>query len=412
MWGTSGLPLSPTLFLIYNNDLLQSLEALSPVRFQAYADDLIIWVQGLFRDGFTHPMLSCALEMLTQWSLQWRLRFHPGKCCAICFHGAQVWVRRHFEAKLYGTIIPYTPEVQYVGLWLDEQMTWRKHIQEKTSKAMARIRQLRRAVRTQWGLSCYQFLQLIHGAVIPLLFYGAECWAGTLISAQLLGQLDRVLSYAGRLSMGLESTTSTDATLKLANIFPASFQILQRLLRFMLRKHRATLMEPMMIPSRFYVSPASIGVSWCRRLWESVPTARVRKRIDEGLRAAWQRTWSNATQGLALRHIFPTVSTHWLPPPSLNRGQATLLARFLMGHCHVGSLALPWHDEDDFEECVCGEVLSRHHLCFECPRLTEIREPLLRAVSHCPCPEVGWLVRWCPQILGTFLQKAQAFFGD
>ena len=175
-------------------------------------------------------------------------------------------MRRHFEAKLYDTVIPYTREVQYVGLWLDEQLTWRKHIQEKTSKAMTRIHQLKRAVWTQWGPSCYQFLELIHGAVTPLLFYGAECWAGTPRSAQLLGQLDRVLSYTGCLSMGLESTTSTDVMLKLANILPTSFQILKCLLRFMLCKHRATLTKRMTFLSRFYVSPAITGVTWSRRL--------------------------------------------------------------------------------------------------------------------------------------------------
>ena len=155
---------------------------------------------------------------------------------------------------------------------------------------MARIHQLRRAVRTHWGPSCQSFLRLVHGAVIPLLFYGAECWAGTLRSAQSLGQLDRVLSYAGRLAMGLESTASTDATLMLTNIFPASFQIIKRLLRFMLRKHRANLTASMVIPSRFYVSPASIGATWFHRMWKSdlrVPTVRLRRRIDQGLRAAW-----------------------------------------------------------------------------------------------------------------------------
>ena len=160
-------------------------------------------------------------------------------------------------------------------------------------------------------------------------FLWAECWAGTLRSAQLLEQLDRVLSYAGRLPMGLESMTSTDATLMLANIFPASFQIIKRLLLFMLRKHRATLPTSMMIPSRFYVSPASIGATWFRRLCKSGfqgPAVRVRTNIDQGLRAAWQHTWSNSAQGVALRHIFPLVNTYWMPPPSLNRGHATLLA--------------------------------------------------------------------------------------
>ena len=89
-----------------------------------------------------------------------------------------------------------------------------------------------------------------------------------------------------------------------------------------------------------------------------------------------------------------------------------LLAWFLMGHYHIGELCLPSHDENDFEECVCSGDLSRHHLCFECPRLVVIKEPLLRAVSHHPCPKVGWLVKFGPRILGTFLQKAQGLLED
>ena len=83
-----------------------------------------------------------------------------------------------------------------------------------------------------------------------------------------------------------------------------------------------------------------------------------------------------------------------------------LLAQFLMGHYHVGELSLPWHDDQDYEECVCGGDLSRYHLYFKCPRLAEIRAPLLRAASHRPCHEVGWLVRFYLRILGFFLQKA------
>ena len=58
-----GSPLSCTLFLIYLNDLLQDLRQFLPVKLQAYADDLILWIQGFFRDGIIHPQLENALDL-------------------------------------------------------------------------------------------------------------------------------------------------------------------------------------------------------------------------------------------------------------------------------------------------------------------------------------------------------------
>ena len=61
-----GSPLSCTLFLIYLNDLLQHLRQFLPVKLQAYADYLILWIQGFFRDGIVHPQLENALEFVTR----------------------------------------------------------------------------------------------------------------------------------------------------------------------------------------------------------------------------------------------------------------------------------------------------------------------------------------------------------
>ena len=66
-----GSPLSPTLFLIYIDDLLHRLARLGQVRFQAFADDLIMWVTGNFRMGDMDPGLQRALQLTEEWADQW-----------------------------------------------------------------------------------------------------------------------------------------------------------------------------------------------------------------------------------------------------------------------------------------------------------------------------------------------------
>ena len=52
-----GSPLSCTLFLIFIDDLLHTLHRIGKVRLQAFADDLILWISGDFRDRVIHPGL-------------------------------------------------------------------------------------------------------------------------------------------------------------------------------------------------------------------------------------------------------------------------------------------------------------------------------------------------------------------
>ena len=52
-----GSPISPTLFLVFIDDLLRRLEDLGDLQSQGFADDLILWLAGFLRDGFIHPCL-------------------------------------------------------------------------------------------------------------------------------------------------------------------------------------------------------------------------------------------------------------------------------------------------------------------------------------------------------------------
>ena len=70
-----------------------------------------------------------------------------------------------------------------------------------------------------------------------MMSYVTECWASVLRLETQLCKLDRVLSLAGRMALGLEFTTSYDAMLVMAHMRTTQYQILQKLVRFVIRKH-------------------------------------------------------------------------------------------------------------------------------------------------------------------------------
>ena len=84
---TSGIPqgsvLGPILFVIYINDLPQTVKS----QIKMFADDTKLYsrVDRVDNDGINHGAadLQDDLDALTEWSDRWQLKFHPEKCCVL-----------------------------------------------------------------------------------------------------------------------------------------------------------------------------------------------------------------------------------------------------------------------------------------------------------------------------------------
>ena len=63
-----GSPLSPTLFLVYIDDLLADLTT-TGVSCQAFADDVMLWQRGNLHSGQPDPLLTEALNRVDDWRI-------------------------------------------------------------------------------------------------------------------------------------------------------------------------------------------------------------------------------------------------------------------------------------------------------------------------------------------------------
>ena len=262
-----GSPLSPTLFLVFIDDLLHSLSSLGPMKAQGFADDLVLWIHGSLREGNIHPILRQGLMRAEQWSRFWRIRFSPGKCECITFSGKTVSVARQFQAFIYGELLPHRPALKYLGVWFDEHLTWQRHVTEAIRKARARLWALHRGVGLGWGVHPLLFLRLVRGVIVPLLYYAAPCWAAVLGVETRLAELDRVMALASRMAYGLERHTSIEGSLALGGLGPARMHITRALVRYLCRCRRAELVRnPSPSVHRSYTTLMELGQAWLR--WE------------------------------------------------------------------------------------------------------------------------------------------------
>ena len=144
-------------------------------------------------------------------------------------------VEREFEVRLHDEPLPHSSAVRHLGVWFDAHLSWTRHLSEVTSRTQARLWQLRRMVRSEWGLTPDLFMRLVRSAVLPGLFFGAPVWASVLRYSTYLSELDSILALASRMAYGLERFTSTEASLVLARLMLARQQILQNLIYYMLQ---------------------------------------------------------------------------------------------------------------------------------------------------------------------------------
>ena len=226
-----GSPLSPILFTNFLDPILREVAAITNI--QAFADDLILWT-STDRHHSEAQHLMLALRHLEQWAHNWRMTFAPDKCMAMCI----TRLRRTGPPPSFqfcGATITTVTSFRYLGVLIDNKLTWGPHVNKATTKALRRLQDIRKFCGTFWGTHPSIIHRLISGAVLPILYYASPIWSSVLSSRGSCRPLERVLRLAGILTCGLLRTSSTEVALMLSGLLPPELELRQRLVQFWLR---------------------------------------------------------------------------------------------------------------------------------------------------------------------------------
>lgn len=218
-----GSVLSPTLFLIMINDILQNPPP--GIKISLFADDVVIWISSFYlRTCLTR--LQLALNMLQAWSDLWGLRFSSEKTKAIIFMRPNMPNKLRYRdheriLKINEVNIEMVTHHKYLGMYFDRSMTWKCHITELKLSLVNKINIIKAISGVSWGADRHTILMLYKNMIRPKLAYGCILYSSAAITNRklLIAEQNKCLKIA----TGAVKCTETPILEVEAQIYPLDY---------------------------------------------------------------------------------------------------------------------------------------------------------------------------------------------
>ena len=174
---TRGCPqggvLSPILWSLVVDDLLQKLTK-QGYYCQGYADDIALVVFGKFPQIIT-DLMNSGLKLINDWCGKEGLQVNSSKTVVVPFTRKRV--QGEFNSlRLNGERVNISESVKYLGITLDNKLTWNQHLKNVIHKARWSFLAARRFVGLTWGLKPHMAYWLYTAVIRPQVAYGALVW--------------------------------------------------------------------------------------------------------------------------------------------------------------------------------------------------------------------------------------------
>lgn len=169
-----GSILGPTLFNLFINDLPQTPQ----ISLSLYADDTALVAQSL-NGSLATKYLQTALDNLEEYYERWRIKINVSKSVAVLFSKKRGKKTKTGRLTLFNETIPWKKEAKYLGVTMDQRLTWSSHVRETTAKATKRLGMLYPLINRISKLSLNNSLTLYKSLIKPILTYACPIWGTT-----------------------------------------------------------------------------------------------------------------------------------------------------------------------------------------------------------------------------------------
>ena len=131
--------LGPLLFLVFINDLPDCVQS----KVMLFADDCILY--RLIKNQNDCTDLQDDLNSLAEWEKKRAMAFHPERCSAIRVIRSRKPISSNYSFK--GHHLEMEDSTRYLGVELQFNMSWNRHMDQTVKKANSTLGFLRRNLR-------------------------------------------------------------------------------------------------------------------------------------------------------------------------------------------------------------------------------------------------------------------------
>ena len=185
---------------------------------------------------YVQAKLQAAIEKVEEWSKVWGFNLSVSKTQSICFY------KRHkvLTLKLYGQLIEQVTVVRFLGVYLDEALTWRQHIDKVKDKCKKVNNLLRCLVGREWGADGAALRNIYIALMRSRIDYGCVAYMSAAFSH--LKKLDVEHSKALRMCCGAFKSSPIAAVQVIMGEQPLFIRRLKLLLSYWscLQSHNAS----------------------------------------------------------------------------------------------------------------------------------------------------------------------------
>ena len=168
-----GTVLGPVLFLLYINDLSN---AVSDGEINIFADDVAIYSSSKCLSSLTTAM-SSIMNNVSNWYKLNRLVLSTDKCSSMLISGDKCNTRK-LDIDMNGTVLNQVESTKYLGVVIDDQLSWRKQTSEVCRKLAYNVSNLNKARNV---LPPKVLRNVYLSTFIPVVDYACTVWSNSSI---------------------------------------------------------------------------------------------------------------------------------------------------------------------------------------------------------------------------------------
>ena len=195
-----GDTLSPTLFNIFINDLINDVNSLDlgvpignrKLTILLYADDVVLLAD-------TEPELQAILNKVSEWGKKWRIKFNNSKSKIVHFRPKSVPLTT-YEFLLSGCVTEKVSKYKYLGVIFDQHLDYKVTAETLAGAGGRALGAILAKYKKLNGLGYSTFTKLYNACVCPILDYASGVWG-----AKEYDKIDHVQNRAIRAFLGVHN---------------------------------------------------------------------------------------------------------------------------------------------------------------------------------------------------------------